>query len=87
MGLYPPYQYSDNLPSYVKQKHLPLLAVRESQIPDLSYVQIPLINFLSDNSIPAMDSCPYADAQYTDYWHNKPQIFDDVSLQIIPLAR
>jgi hypothetical protein len=80
MGMYPP-QYSELDYSYVKSKHLPPMAVRSQLIPDIAYTPIPLYNYLSPNSKAALDQCPYADAQYTDYWLNKPDIiFHDVSL-------
>jgi hypothetical protein len=41
-------------------------------------VMIPIYTFVSDNNRD-FDDCPYADAQNADYWHNRPEIFNDLS--------
>lgn len=39
------------------------------------------------DSIYDFDSCPYADEQNSDNWHNHPEIFNNVSDQIMPVVR
>jgi len=39
------------------------------------------------DSIYDFDNCPYADEQNSDTWHNHPEIFNDLSADIMPIIR
>lgn len=73
-------------------KQLPPLKLRKHHFkstdnPDLSYVGIPVYNFISDTNTRAFDSCPFADATSSYRWKNHPEIFNDVAQDIMPFVR
>jgi hypothetical protein len=97
MGLYPPIQKrvmkSADTASMLSEKSLPMLRVRSKHhllgggaIPDLSYVPIPIFNFLDDND-QDYNNCKYADELASDNWKNHPEIFNEVAEEIMPIAR
>lgn len=96
LGLYPPgtggQRLTEKQAESLSDKAMPPLRIRAGnsfqQLSGLQQdlVQVPIFNFISD-SVYDIDSCVYADLQYSDYSHNHPEIFDDLTAEIMPIVR
>ena len=96
MGLYPPGtgEVSQFKASLDSEKLMPPMKIRQSTMSKQSesgglmygYVQIPIFNFMEHN-INDFEDCPYADSQNAYTWKNHPEIFNDLSLEILPIVR
>jgi hypothetical protein len=50
------------------------------------YVPIPIYNYLEDN-INDFEYCPYADEIHTDRSKHHPEIYDNLTDEIMPIVR
>jgi hypothetical protein len=96
IGLYPPGSSGDGITmnGAFNEKQLPPLKIRQRESanngtigPMLNgYVPIPIYNYLEDN-INDFEYCPYADEIHSDRSKHHPEIYDNLTAEIMPIVR